>query len=88
MAADILTGDEVVIDQGLVLEAVWASLSIPGIFSIVKTGGRYLVDGGLVNPVPVSVLKKMGADFIIAVNVLPDACCQSAKVAHFQTEHF
>jgi len=38
----------------------------------VKRGSRYLVDGGLTNPVPVSVVKNMGADFIIAVNVLPD----------------
>jgi len=72
VATDIMTGDEVVIDQGSVLEGVRASISIPGIFTVVKLGGRYLVDGGLVNPVPVSVLKRMGAGFIIAVNVIPD----------------
>ena len=72
VATDIVTGEEVVIDQGSVLEGVRASISIPGIFTVAKREGRYLVDGGLVNPVPVSVLKKMGADFIIAVNVMPD----------------
>jgi len=72
VAADIETGEEVVINQGSVLEGVRASISIPIIFTVAKWEGRYLVDGGLVNQVPVSVLKKMGADFIIAVNVTPD----------------
>jgi NTE family protein len=72
VAADIDTGEEVVIDRGSVPEAVRASISLPAIFAVVKRGGRYLVDGGLVNPVPVSVVQKMGADFIIAVNTIPD----------------
>ncbi len=72
VATDIITGDEVVLDEGSVLEAVRASFSIPIIFTVVKNQGRYLVDGGLVNPVPVSVAKKMGADFVIAVDVTPD----------------
>ena len=72
VATDIMTGEEVVLDQGSVLEGVRASISVPGIFTVVKWRDRYLVDGGLVNPVPVSVLKRMGADFIIAVNVIPD----------------
>ena len=71
VATDIMTGEEVVINQGSVLEGVRASGSIPVILAAVKWGNRYLVDGGLVNPVPVSVLKEMGADFIIAVNVIP-----------------
>jgi len=72
VATDIVTGEEVVIKQGSVLEGVRASISVPAIFTIVKWEGRYLVDGGLANPVPVSALKEMGADFIIAVNVMPD----------------
>jgi NTE family protein len=72
VATDIITGDEVVINTGAVLEAVRASISIPVIFTVVKAQGRYLVDGGLVNPVPVSVVKAMGADIIIAVDVTPD----------------
>jgi len=71
VATDIITGEEVVINQGSVLEAVRASTSVPIIFAVVKWKGRYLVDGGLVDPVPVRVLKSMGADFIIAVNVMP-----------------
>lgn len=72
VATDIMTGEEVVISQGPVLEAVRASISVPGVFTIARWKGRYLVDGGLVNPLPVRVLKEMGADFVIAVNVLPD----------------
>jgi NTE family protein len=72
VAADIITGDEVVLHEGSVVEAVRASISIPIIFSVVNKDNRYLVDGGLVNPVPVSVAKQMGADFVIAVDVTPD----------------
>jgi NTE family protein len=72
VAADIITGEEVVINEGSVLEAVRASISIPIVFTVVKKDGRYLVDGLLVNPVPVSVAKKMGADVVIAVDVTPD----------------
>ena len=72
VATDIRTCEEVVIDQGSVLEAVRASISIPGVFTVVKWKSRYLVDGGLVNPVPVSVLRRAGVDYIIAVNVMPD----------------
>ncbi|MFC1950677.1 patatin-like phospholipase family protein, partial [Chloroflexota bacterium] len=72
VATDVETGDEVVIKDGSVLEGVRASGSFPVIVPLFKWDGRYLVDGGLVNPVPVSVLKKMGAEFIIAVNVVTD----------------
>jgi len=71
VATDINTGEEVVLNEGSVPEAVRASISIPGIFTVVKMDNRYLVDGGLVNPVPVSVAREMGADLVIAVNVIP-----------------
>ncbi len=71
VATDIDSGEEVVLNEGLVRDAARASCSLPVIFSVVKNQSRYLVDGGLVNPVPVSVLKSMGADIIIAVNVIP-----------------
>jgi NTE family protein len=72
VATDIIRGDEIVLNEGSVLEAVLASISIPVIFSVYHKQGRYLVDGGLVNPVPVSVARQMGADFVIAVDVTPD----------------
>ena len=70
-ATDIRNGQEVVIRQGLVREGVRASCSIPLLMAPTKLGDRYLVDGGLCDPVPVRILKEMGADFIIAVNVSP-----------------
>jgi len=71
VATDIITGEEVVIKEGSVLQAARASISIPILFTLAKWKSRYLVDGGLVNPVPVNILREMGADFIIAVNVIP-----------------
>jgi NTE family protein len=71
VATDIISGDEVVIDEGPVLEAVRASISIPVIFTVVKRQGRFLVDGGLVNQVPVNIARKMGADIVIAVDITP-----------------
>ena len=71
VAVDIDTGEEVVFKEGPVVSAVRASVSIPGIFLPVERGGAFLVDGGLVNPVPVSTVREMGAEYVIAVNVLP-----------------
>lgn len=69
VAADLLTGEKVVFQEGPVAEAVRASISIPGIFVPEKVNGRLLVDGGVVDRVPVSVVKEMGADIVIAVDV-------------------
>jgi NTE family protein len=71
VACDIFTGEETVMSTGSVLEAVRASIAIPVVFTAVKRRGRYLIDGGLVNVVPVNVARAMGADIVIAVNVLP-----------------
>lgn len=69
VSTDLATGDEVVIQSGDIIDAVRASISVPGIFTPVKKDGVFLVDGGLVNPVPVSVARQMGADFVIAVDL-------------------
>jgi len=70
VAADISTGKEIVTREGSVVDAVRASLSIPGIFIPINLGNKFLVDGGLINPVPTDVARNMGAKFIIAVNVI------------------
>jgi len=70
VAADIYTAKQVVLRQGPLLKAVRASISIPVVFVPVNYNGRYLVDGGTLNPVPADVVKSMGATFTIAVNVL------------------
>ncbi len=69
VATDLFSGEGVTIREGDVLDAVRASISIPGIFTPVKRNDGYLVDGGLVNPVPVDVCRRLGAEYVIAVRV-------------------
>lgn len=69
VATDLADGTEVVLSSGDLLQALRASISIPGLFSPVRIGRRLLVDGGLVNPVPVNVVRDMGAQVVIAVDV-------------------
>ncbi len=69
VAADINTGEVVVHDHGSIADAIRSSMSIPGAFPPVEIDGRILVDGGIVNNVPVDVARKMGADLIIAIDV-------------------
>jgi NTE family protein len=70
IATDAQSVEEFVIKEGSVIEAVRASISIPAIFTPVKLGDRFLVDGGVVNPLPVDVVRNMGAEVAVAVNVL------------------
>lgn len=69
VAADIVNGEEVVLGGGDIALAVRASMSVPGAFQPVRVDGRLLVDGGIVNNVPISVVRAMGADAVIAVDV-------------------
>lgn len=71
VATDLLTGERVVFREGPADLAVRASISIPGIFEPVEWRNRLLVDGGVVDRVPISVVREMGADLVIAVDVLP-----------------
>jgi NTE family protein len=69
VATDVLTGEEVVIREGPVTDAVRASVAIPGMFTPFVREDHVLVDGGLVNPLPVSVARSLGAEFVIAVDI-------------------
>ena len=69
VATDIETGAPVVLSSGDLAEAMQASMALPGIFSPLEIGGRLLVDGGMSSNVPVDVVRAMGADIIIAVNI-------------------
>lgn len=69
VAADINNNEEVVMSQGLVCDAMRASMSIPGVFKPVIQDGRMLMDGGLLNNLPVDVVKAMGADVVIAIDL-------------------
>jgi len=72
VSTDLETGREVWFTKGPLIEAIWASISLPGIFPAIRNNNRWLVDGGLVNPVPVSVCRALGADIVIAVNLNGD----------------
>ncbi len=69
VATNLANGEEVRICDGDLIEAVRASISVPGIFTPVRHKSRVLVDGGLVDPVPVSAVRVLGADFVIAVDL-------------------
>ncbi len=70
VATDLQTGEEVVLDHGSLAWAMRASMAVPSLFTPVELDGRSLVDGGLVDNIPVHVVREMGADIIIAVDVV------------------
>jgi NTE family protein len=69
VATDLVSGEEVVLSRGSLGDSLRASMSVPGVFSPVSIGGRVLVDGGMANNLPVSVVREMGADIVIAVDI-------------------
>lgn len=82
VACDLSSGEEIWLKHGQVIDALWASMSYPGLYPAFYHEERWLVDGGLVNPVPVSICKSMGADIIIAVNLNADIA-----ISHELNEH-
>ncbi|MCX5797810.1 MAG: patatin-like phospholipase family protein [Elusimicrobia bacterium] len=79
VATDIETGEAVVLREGRVAEAVRASCGLPIIYAPMHLGGRYLVDGGLVDPVPVRVAAELGADLLVAVNLTLPAAARNPR---------
>ncbi len=78
VATDLATGEQVILRQGRVAPAVRASCSVPGLVVPVPLEGRILVDGGIVNSLPISVVRGLGADVVIAVGLhSPSAVCPS-----------
>src|SRR5262249_35588167 len=71
VATDIETGARVEVSEGLIGDAVRASVSAPWVFSPHRIGDHVLIDGGMVDPVPSETVRAMGADLVIAVNVVP-----------------
>lgn len=67
MATDLATGAEVVLSQGPLAAAVRAAMSLPGVFEPKQVDGRWLVDGGVANPLPVATARGLGADVAVAV---------------------
>jgi NTE family protein len=84
VATEIGTGHEVWLSRGRLVEAMRASYALPGIFRPVAINGRWLFDGALVNPVPVSVCRALGARYVIAVNVNWDTAGRGTVVPHLE----
>lgn len=72
VATEMGTGHEIWLQHGPLVEAMRASYALPGIFEPVSIGGRWLFDGALVNPIPVTACRALGADFVISVNLIAD----------------
>lgn len=70
VACDLETGEEIVLKDGDLIEAVRASCAIPGVFAPVLRDGRMLIDGGVIANVPTGAVKKLGAEIVIAIDVL------------------
>ncbi|MBY6240641.1 patatin-like phospholipase family protein [Methylosinus sp. Sm6] len=77
VATEVGSGHEVWLKRGPLAQAVRASYALPGIFEPVRIGDRWLFDGALVNPIPITVCRALGADFVIAVNVTADTMYRS-----------
>ena len=72
VATEMRSGHEVWLKNGLIVDAMRASYALPGIFSPVKIGGRWLFDGAIINPVPVNVARAFGADWVLALSIGSD----------------
>jgi NTE family protein len=81
VATDLVSGREVWLREGSVIDAVRASIALPGVFTPALQEGRLLVDGGLVNPVPVSLCRAMGADIVIAVDLNWDLVGHRSRIS-------
>ena len=80
VATEVRTGHEIWLTYGRVVDAMRASYALPGIFSPVLVGDRWLVDGALVNPVPVSAARALGAEIVIAANLSSDVFSHSTTI--------
>lgn len=88
VATELDSGREVWLQQGSVIESVRASIALPGLFTPARIGHQVLVDGGLVNPVPVSLCRAMGAEVVVAVDLNWDLIGRRARAepaAHAKT---
>lgn len=79
MTTDLVTGHEIWLQKGDLVEAMRASFSLPGIFPPVKIDNRWLADGALVCPLPVAACRALGADMVIAINLNADMIGKSRR---------
>ena len=80
VATEVGTGHEIWLTKGDVADAIRASYAMPGIFEPVKINGRWLFDGALVNPIPVTLCRALGAEVVVAVNLVSDATFRGTTI--------
>jgi NTE family protein len=80
VATEVGTGHEIWLKNGPLIDAICASYALPGIFAPVRWGGRWLMDGALVNPVPINVARALGADKVIAINISSDVLTRGTAI--------
>src|SRR5437588_3536226 len=85
VATEVRTGHEIWLTHGRIVDALRASYALPGIFTPVLIGDRWLVDGALVNPVPVSAARALGAEIVIAVSLNSDSFGHGGTISAFGT---
>lgn len=86
ITTEVSSGHEIWLTRGRMVEAMRASYALPGIFPPVRLGGRWLVDGALVNPVPVSAARALGARLVIAINLNADMLGRGSTIASHGTD--
>ncbi len=84
VATELGTGHEVWLNKGNLVNALQASFALPGIFRPVQINGRWLMDGALVNPIPVSVCRALGARLVIAVNLSNDIFSRGGVIHDYE----
>ncbi|RLC75944.1 MAG: hypothetical protein DRJ03_23870 [Chloroflexi bacterium] len=88
VTVDLNSGREVILREGQLADAVRATTAIPGVFAPVERDGQLLVDGGLLDNLPADVARGMGADIVIAVNVVTDSEAMSSLIQTFQHRRY
>ncbi len=86
MATELENGNEIWLTKGSLTRALRASYALPGIFKPVKIGKRWLIDGALVNPVPITACRAMGADFVVGVSLSTSGVGKGTVVGHHMVE--
>jgi NTE family protein len=85
VATEISTGHEIWLSKGDLVQAIRASYALPGIFEPVRVNGRWLFDGALVNPVPITVCRALGAEMVIAVNLMGETAYRGTVISDHDT---
>jgi NTE family protein len=86
IATELVTGHEIWLTKGPLVQAMRASYALPGVFDPVLIGGRWLMDGALVNPIPITAARALGADLVICVNLNSEVRARATVIQSYDTE--